>query len=343
MVRIAIIGATGYTASESLRILLSHPEAEVTYLTALPEECAPVAEVFPQFAGRIDVPMEPIDLGKLAETADVALGCLPHRVAMSFVPQLLSAGVKVVDFSADYRLHDVAAYEEVYQVTHEDPDNIANAAFGLPELFREPIGAATLVANPGCYPTAASLGLAPLVREGLIALDDIVVNAVSGATGAGRKAALAFHFPEMNENLFAYAVGNHRHTPEIEQILSDVAGSGNSGDNEAVKVLFQPHVGSYDRGIAESIYCRPTGKVDQKQLLSLFRDFYANEPFVRVLEKPPAVKNVAFTNFCDVYPTMAKGKVIVFSAIDNLVKGAAGQAVQNVNIISGLPETMGLM
>lgn len=336
MVRVAIIGATGYTAYESIQILLRHPEAEVTYLTALPQECAPLTEVFPALQGRLALPIEPVDLDKLSACADVALCCLPHKVSMQFVPQLLSAGVKVVDFSADYRLHDVALYEQVYKVEHTDRENLSQAAFGLPELFRDNIIGKKLVANPGCYPTAASLGLAPLLKEGLIAADDIVINAVSGVSGAGRKAALAFHFPEMNDNLFGYAVGTHRHMPEIEQILSEASG-------KAVKVLFQPHVVSMDRGIGESIYCQPKGKINAEQLAELYDSFYANEPFVRVLKKPPATKNVSFTNFCDVYATVAKDKVLVFSAIDNLIKGAAGQAIQNMNIISGLPETMGLL
>ena len=336
MIRIAIIGATGYTARESLEILLRHPEAEVTYLTALPEECAHVSEVFPPLRGRLDLPVEPVDLNKLSRIADVAFCCLPHRVSMQFVPQLLSTGVKVVDFSADYRLRDVAVYESVYQVDHTDRDNIPRAAYGLPELFRERIPGASLVANPGCYPTAAALAVAPLLKEKLIAPDDIIVNAVSGVTGVGRKASQAFHYPEMNENLFGYAVGTHRHQPEIEQILSDVSG-------QPGRVLFQPHVASYDRGISETIYCRPLADLTGEKISSLFNDFYADEPFVRVLEKPPTTKNVAYTNYCDVFAAPARGKIVIFSAIDNLIKGAAGQAVQNMNIICDLPETMGLL
>ncbi|MBN1437043.1 MAG: N-acetyl-gamma-glutamyl-phosphate reductase [Sedimentisphaerales bacterium] len=336
MIRVAIIGATGYTASESIRILLNHPQTKITYLTALPQECAPITDIFPACRGRLDLPVEPVDLEKLADKADVALGCLPHKVAMDFVPDLLQAGVKVVDFSADYRIHDVDLYEKVYQVKHTDKERLSEAAFGLPELFRKSIVGATLVANPGCYPTAASLALAPLLQEKLIAPDDIIVNAVSGASGAGRKAALPFHFPEMNENLFAYAVGAHRHMPEIEQILTDFT-------NQKVQVLFQPHVVCMDRGIFESIYCYPLTNVTADQLAELYHTFYANEPFVRVLAKPPATKNVAYSNFCDIFPTVAKGKITVFSAIDNLVKGAAGQAVQNLNIISNIPETTGLI
>lgn len=336
MIRTAIIGATGYTALDAINILLRHPQAKITYLTALPQECGPLVDVFPCLQGRLDLPIEPIDLDKLAGSADVALCCLPHRASMGFVPQLLNAGLKVVDFSADYRMHDVAVYERVYGVEHTDKDNIAQAAFGLPELFREKVVGAQLVANPGCYPTAAALALAPLLREGLIAPDDIIVNAVSGSTGAGRKAALAFHFPEMNENLFAYAVGTHRHQPEIEKILADFSGA-------PAGVLFQPHVASFDRGIAETIYCRPVQDTTAERLAALYAGFYKDEPFVRCLTRPPRVKDVAFTNFCDVFATTAGGKIVVFAAIDNLVKGASGQAVQNMNIICNLPETMGLL
>jgi len=336
MVRVAIIGATGYTAYEAMVILLRHGGAKVTYLTALPEECGPVEKVFGSLRGRLAVPVEPMVLEKLAERADAALCCLPHKASMGYVPQLLRAGLKVVDLSADYRLHDAGLYERVYQTKHADPENLSRAAFGLPELFRERIRGASLVANPGCYPTAASLALAPLVREGLIAMDDIVVNAVSGASGAGRKASLGFHFPEMNENLFAYAVGTHRHQPEIEQILRDFSG-------RSAAVLFVPHVASFDRGMAASIYCRSVRAVEAQGLHELYRAFYAQEPFVRVLQEPPKIKHVAGTNFADVYATAAQGRVVVFSAIDNLIKGAAGQAVQNLNIICGMAETTGLL
>jgi N-acetyl-gamma-glutamyl-phosphate reductase len=336
MIKVAIIGATGYTARESIEILLRHPQAKVTYLTALPEECGHVTDVFAILANRLDLPIEPVDLDKLAELGDVALCCLPHKVSMQFVGQLLETGVKVVDFSADYRLHDVALYEKVYKVKHTDKKNIGQAAFGLPELFRQDIKGASLVANPGCYPTAAALALAPLLQEKLIACDDIIVNAVSGASGAGRKADLTFHFPEMNENLFAYAVGTHRHTPEIEQILTESC-------NQKTRVLFQPHVGSFDRGISETIYCQPLARADSKDLDKLYNRFYADEPFVRMLNKPPAIKNVVGTNFCDIFATATQGKIVVFCAIDNLIKGAAGQAVQNMNIICNLPETMGLL
>ena len=334
MIKVAIIGASGYTGAESIRIILRHSEAELAYLTALPEECGAVEDVFPQFKGRCEMQIEPLDLDKLAGLADVALCCLPHKVSMGFVPKLLDAGLKVIDFSADYRIKDVAVYEKFY-VKHTDTENLKHAAFGLPELFRDRIKGARLVANPGCYPTGASLAIAPLLKNNLIETDSVIVNSVTGTSGAGNKPSGKFHFPNMNENLFPYGIGIHRHMPEIEQIASDVAGKN-------VTVLFQPHVGPFDRGILSTVYCVPKEKVSNEQLDRLYRDFYAGEPFVQIRRDAPAVKDVAGTNYCHIFPTSVKGRIVSFSAIDNLVKGASGQAIQNMNIIFGLDETMGL-
>ena len=335
MVRVAIIGASGYTGLEAIEIILRHPKSELTYLTALPEECGCVSDMFGQLKGRCDMEVETLDLGKLAKSADVALCCLPHKVSMGFVPKLLDAGVKVIDFSADYRLKDLAVYEKFYQ-KHSDPENLSQAAFGLPELFRERIRGAKLVANPGCYPTGALLAIAPLLTDGLIETSGIIVSSVTGVSGGGKNPSAVFHYPNMNENIFAYGVGSHRHMPEMEQIASEVAG-------EKVEMLFQPHVGPFDRGILSTVYCEPKKDTDQQQLLELYREFYQSEVFVRVVDSPPAVKNVAKTNYCHVYPTIARGRIICFSVIDNLIKGASGQAVQNMNIIFGLDETLGLL
>ncbi len=335
MIKVAIIGASGYTGAESIKILLQHSEAEPTYLTALPEECGAVEDIFPQFKGRCPMQIEQLDLDKLSETADVALCCLPHKVSMGFVPKLLDAGLKVVDFSADYRIKDVDVYEKFY-VKHTDTKNLKHAAFGLPELFREQIKGANLVANPGCYPTGASLAIAPLLKEGLVKTDSIIVNSVTGASGAGKNPSEKFHFPNMNENLFSYGIGTHRHMPEIEQIMSEVAGQNTT-------VLFQPHVGPFDRGILSTVYCQPKGKIDNEQLQKLYHEFYADERFVRVCKNAPGVKDVAGTNYCHVYPAVVKGTIVSFSAIDNLVKGASGQAIQNMNIIFGLDEALGLI
>ncbi len=335
MIRVAIIGASGYTGAESIRIILRHSEAELIYLTALPEECGAVENVFPQFKGRCNLQIEPLDLGKLSALADVALCCLPHKVSMGFVPKLLDAGLKVIDFSADYRLKNVGVYEEFYNVKHTDTANLARAVFGLPELFREQIRGADLVANPGCYPTGVLLAIAPLLKQGLIETESIIVNAVTGASGAGKNPSDKFHFPNMNENIFAYGIGTHRHMPEIEQIASEVAAKN-------VTVLFQPHVGPFDRGILSTVYCQPKQKVSSEQLLQFYNDFYNAEPFVQICKGAPAVKDVAGTNYCHIFVTYVKGKIVCFSAIDNLVKGASGQAIQNMNIVFGLEETLGL-
>ena len=335
MIRVAIIGASGYTGAESIRIILRHAEARLTYLTALPEECGAVQDVFPQFKGRCDLEIEPLDMEEVSGLADVVLCCLPHKVSMGFVPKLLEAGLKVVDFSADYRLKDAAVYETFYQ-EHTDPANLAEAVYGLPELFREQIKGADLVANPGCFPTGAVLAIAPLLKERLIETDSIIVNSVTGASGAGKNPSEKFHFPNMNENFFAYGIGTHRHTPEMEQVATELAGAN-------VQILFQPHVGPFDRGILSTVYCHPKKEIGNEQLSKLYDDFYKAEPFVQVRKDPPAVKDVAGTNYCHIFVTCVKGRIVCFSAIDNIVKGASGQAIQNMNIVFDLQERMGLI
>ena len=335
MIRVAIIGASGYTGAESIEIILRHNEAELVYLSALPEECGAVETVFPRFKGRCGLQIEPLNIDKLSGLADVALCCLPHKVSMGFVPKLLKAGLKVVDFSADYRIKNTEVYEKFYQVKHTDTANLKRAVYGLPELFREQIKGACLIANPGCFPTSVLLAVAPLLKNALIETDSIIVNAVTGISGAGKNPSAKFHYPNMNENIFAYGIGTHRHMPEMEQIAGEIAGSD-------VNILFQPHAGPFDRGILSTIYCQPKKKAAGEQLMKLYKDFYAGETFVQVCNEAPAVKNVAGTNYCHIFVTCVKGKIVVFSAIDNLVKGASGQAVQNMNIIFGLEETLGL-
>lgn len=335
MVRVAIIGATGYTGAESIEILLRHKEAKLTYLTAMEEECGHIADIFKQFVGRCDMMVEPLDMNKLAASADVVLCCLPHKVSMGYVPKLLETGVKVIDFSADYRLSDVTVYESFYNVKHTDTENLPKAAFGLPELFRERIKKSSLIANPGCFPTGAMLAIAPLLKDGLIKTKEIIVNSVTGVSGAGKNPSSVFHFPNMNENLFPYGIGSHRHMPEMEQIASEIAGAD-------VELLFQPHAGPFDRGILSTVYCEPTVNISQEQINELYDEFYKRERFVSVVSAAPNVKAVAGTNYCQVYPALVKGRVVCFSAIDNLVKGASGQAVQNMNIVFGLDEVEGL-
>jgi N-acetyl-gamma-glutamyl-phosphate reductase len=334
MINAAVIGVTGYTGLDSIEILLRHPQAEITYITSSTKEKLAIESVHPKLAGRLKLDVEPLDFDELASRADIALCCLPHKVSMTYVPEILKRGIKVVDFSADYRLKDLEVYEKYY-VPHTDPENVKQAVYGLPELYREQIKTALLVANPGCFPTSSTLALAPLLRHGWIETQQVIVNSVSGATGAGKKLADGLHFPNLNENIRPYGIGTHRHGPEMEQLASEIAG-------ESVGVLFQPHIGSYDRGILSSIYCRPAKDVSTENLLELFRDFYAEEPFVQVFDSPVSVKDVANTNQCHIHAAAVKGQIVVFAAIDNLVKGASGQAIQNMNIMSGLDETLAL-
>jgi N-acetyl-gamma-glutamyl-phosphate reductase len=336
MINVAIIGANGYTAFEAIKILLRHQNATITMLTGRGDNLGPVSDVFPALTGLLDLELVAFNVDAVASNADIALCCLPHKASMAVVAPLIANGVKVVDLSADYRFDCVDLYESVYQVTHTDPKNLATKIYGLPELFRNEIANKQLIANPGCYPTAATLALAPLLKEGLISPNDIIVNAVSGASGAGRKPTLPFHFPEMNENLFAYGVGTHRHGPEIEQSLTKLAG-------ENINIIFQPHVVNIDRGILQTIYTKPHKQLSQTDLNDLYQTAYSHETFVRLFNVPPKLKDVQHTNFCDICPLIVGDKIVIFANEDNLIKGASGQAVQNMNIICGLDESMGLL
>ncbi len=335
MIRVAIIGATGYTALELIKILLRHPEAEITTLTSRSEGNPHVASVHPQLAGRIDLQMADLSPAEIASRADVAFSCLPHGVTSSLVPKLLDVGLRVVDLSADYRLNTPESYAEWYGQKHADPERLGKTAYGLPELFREQIRTARLVANPGCYPTSAILALAPLLKAGLIAPGEIIIDAKSGVSGAGRTPKLTTHFPECNESISAYNVGRHRHTPEIEQILSTSSG-------QSVEVIFTPHLVPMDRGILSTTYSRPLKEVSEEQALSTIRDFYASEPFVRVVNHLPGSKDTSDTNFCDITARVVRGRIITISCLDNLIKGASGAAVQNFNLMFGFPEATAL-
>lgn len=335
-VRVAIVGPTGYTAYEAIRVLLRHPHAEVTVLASRRDPQPHIADIFPALRGMIDLRCEPITPEAIARKADVALMCLPHKVAMESVPCFLSAGMKVVDLSADYRLRNPADYQQWYQHEHVDPRNLAEAAFGLPEYYRRQIRTAKLVANPGCYPTSAILGIAPFVKRGLVEPADLIVSAGSGVSGAGKEARPEHHFPERNETFEAYGVGTHRHMIEIQRTLEDIAGS-------PLNLTFVPHLVPMHRGILSTIFLKPRQLMTAEQALAVLTEQYKDEPFIRVREDLPSTKDVALTNFCDVTVRVAAGKLVVLSAIDNLIKGAAGQAIQNMNLQFGLPETAGLM
>ncbi|HXG11561.1 MAG TPA: N-acetyl-gamma-glutamyl-phosphate reductase [Gemmataceae bacterium] len=337
MVKVAILGGSGYTAAELIKILLRHPGVEIVAVTSRQQDTPLLAELHPSLRGRIDLRCEPFNADRLvARGVQCAFGCLPHGVSMSILPALLERGVRVIDLSADYRLRDPNVYAQWYGESHEDLAHLTQAVYGLPELYADEIRTAQLVANPGCYPQTAILGLAPLVAGKYIEPRSIIVDSKSGISGAGRTPKLAYHFPECNESVAAYQVGQHRHTPEIEQALTDVAG-------EPVEVVFTPHLIPMDRGIFTTIYATPHRPLAPDQLLELYRHYYARAPFVRVVDHLPATKDSAGTNFLDLSVRVARGRVIVLACEDNLVRGASGVAVQNFNLMYGFDERTALL
>jgi N-acetyl-gamma-glutamyl-phosphate reductase len=334
--RVAVQGATGYSALELLKILVRHPHVEIAAVTSRQEGSPSLASVHPTLNGRIDLKLEDLSAAEVARRAECIFSCLPHGVTAHQVPDMLAGGAKVIDFSADYRLKDAAVYAEWYGETHHDPGRLPEAVYGLPELFRKQIPPARLVANPGCYPTASALPLAPLIKQGLIEPTGIIIDAKSGVSGAGRTPKLPYHYPECNENFSAYGVGKHRHTPEIEQTLSTFAGV-------TASIIFTPHLVPMDRGILATTYSVPRGKYTDKQVIEAIREAYRGEPFVRVVDHLPATKDTAHTNFCDITARVVRDRIITISTEDNLIKGAAGQAVQNFNLMFGYEETLGLL
>lgn len=335
MIRVAIQGASGYTALELIILLLRHPQAEVTAVTSRKETC-PLHEVHPSLSGRLDLSFTNPSPEELAEIADVVFCCLPHKASMDSIPSLLATGLKVIDLSADYRLSDPGVYEKWYGHVHTDPTRLGGTVYGLPELFAKQIPGKDLIANPGCYTSTSILALAPLLKAQLIEPTGIIIDAKSGISGAGRTPKLGTLYSECNESIAAYGVGNHRHTPEIEQILTEVSGT-------PVEVIFTPHLTPMDRGILATIYATPTQEVTEAQLLSTMREFYKQKPFVKVVEHLPKTKDVANTNFCHMTVRIVRGKVLILAVLDNLIKGAAGVAVQNFNLMCDFDETMSLM
>ena len=335
MTRVAILGATGYTALELIKLLLRHPSAEITAVTSR-NAGEPLATVHPQLTDRLDLLLEDLTTEELVDRADCIFSCLPHAASAATVAPLVDAGARVVDFSADYRLRDVATYEQWYGGTHPDPGRVGATPYGLPEWFRERIVAAPLVANPGCYPTSAILALAPLLQAGLISSELLIVDSKSGVSGAGRTPKLGTHFPECNESLSAYAVGQHRHMPEIAQILELITG-------RPTDVIFTPHLIPMNRGILTTTYSVPQTPATEPQLLDALRAAYADCPFVRVVEHLPHTRDVIHTNFLDVTARIVKGRVMTISTEDNLIKGASGAALQNFNLMFGYPETTALL
>jgi len=336
--KVAIVGASGYTGVELLRLLINHPRVELTCVTSRQFEGLAISDVFPSLAGRCNLVFENLQAAQIAAKADFALTALPHQAAMAIIPDLLAAGCKVVDLSADYRLRDAAVYECWYQ-PHSSPELLPEAVYGLPELFRTQIPGKRLIANPGCYPTSVALALAPLLRRKLIRHDSLIVDSKSGTSGAGRGAKLGSLFCEVNEGFKAYAVASHRHTPEIEQTLSSLAG-------EDIVINFTPHLLPVNRGILSTCYASLQRPLTAEMVQDLYQDFYAGEYFVRVHPQGslPNINQVRGSNYCDLGVVVDErtSRVIVISVIDNLVKGAAGQAVQNLNLLAGLEERTGL-
>jgi len=308
MIKTAVIGATGYSGLELVRILLNHPLAEISYLGGRRRAGVKISEVHPSLLGLCDKALLPIDAKKIAKSAEVAFLCRTRT------------------------------YQKWYKVKHKDRDNIRKAVYGLPELCFSKIRRAKLIANPGCYPTGAVLAAAPLMTGKIIDKTRIIIDAKSGVTGAGKKLSEAAHYPECNEDITAYRIFSHRHTPEINQVLSKLAG-------QRIEVTFTPYLAPMDRGILTTVYFELKSPVDEAEIIHCYQTAYRGAPFVRIIKKGMSirVKNVNFTNFCDIGVYAEGKKLIVISAIDNLVKGASGQAVQNMNIMFGIDETAGLM
>lgn len=340
MINVGIIGATGYAGEELINILLRHPTVRITKISAKIGQPQKICDIFPQFKDRIELICKEPDLKEIAGACELVFLALPHTVSMAIAPSLLKLGKKVIDLSADYRLKDSKVYEKFYHTIHKDKLHILEAVYGLPELYRSKIKNARLVANPGCYPTPAILALAPIVTLNLVQLNSIIIDAKSGVTGAGRKITEEFLFSEINEDFKAYKVNVHQHSPEINQVLSRLA-------NKKIKVTFVPHLLPLNRGILETIYVRKTQnpKPKTQNLISLYKKFYKHEPFVRIRKEGdfPRLKDVVGTNFCDIAIQDEVEQIIIIAAIDNLIKGASGQAVQNMNIMYNFGETMGLL
>lgn len=352
--KVAIAGATGYAGEELIRILRQHPHVQLTHLAASAkwDRPVPVAEVFPRFAGQVDLPVEALDPSRLASACDLAFLALPHGVSMDLVPGLLKAGRRVIDLGGDFRLKDASSFERWYAQPHAHPELLPQAVYGLPELNQDAIRAATLVANPGCYATSVIIAAAPLLKAGLVQAAGIIVDAKSGLTGAGRKAEPALMFPEVHENLWAYKVNKHQHVPEIVQALAPFAAAARPGGSDsraggAPSIVFVPHIVPLSRGILSSVYFRLAKACAWEDVDQAYRAFYKGAPFVRIrpVNSWPKVQDVAGTNYCDLGFAVDAGQrlLIVSAAIDNLTKGAAGQAVQNMNLMAGVAETSGLL
>jgi N-acetyl-gamma-glutamyl-phosphate reductase len=338
MVRASIAGASGYTGFELIRILSCHPGVELTAITSRAQAGQRLDAVYPALRGHCDLVFQEPDPDALTTGADVVFTALPHQAAMDMVPALLARGVKVVDLSADYRFREAAVYETWYQ-QHKTPELLAEAVYGLPELYRDRIRSARLVGNPGCYPTSVILAMAPVLSRRMVVPETIIADSKSGVSGAGRGASLTTHFCEANDGFKAYKVAEHRHTPEIEQELSLLAG-------KPVTITFTPHLVPMTRGILSTVYASAAEGVTSSDIAEAFAAFYEKAPFVRLCQgkELPSTLQVRGSNYCDIAWKLDERtrRLIVVSVIDNLTRGASGQAVCNMNLICGLPEGMGI-
>lgn len=338
-VRVGIIGITGYTGSELLRLLYAHDGVELTYVTSHTYAGQTLSQVYPHYLKVMDTVCRPFSVEEAVQKTDLVFAALPHGMSMEVVPQLYEAGLKVIDLSADFRLENDLLYNKWYKREHIAPQYLGKAVYGLPEFYREEIKKAALIANPGCYPTSVILPLAPLALKGLIKWETLIVDSKSGASGAGRTPSQGLHFPECTENFRAYRVAEHQHTAEMEQELGKLAG-------EKIVFTFVPHLVPMIRGILSTSYLELSEELLEEEVYDLYKSFYDDEIFVRLLPPSsyPETKYVYGSNYCDIYLKYdgRTKRMIVISAIDNLVKGAAGQAVQNMNIMLGFAEDKGL-
>jgi N-acetyl-gamma-glutamyl-phosphate reductase len=339
MTNVGIIGATGYVGIEIVRLLQQHPQVNITSLVSQSFSGEQISNVYPNLYKIFDLECVSLDIDKISNSADIFITALPHNISKTIIPTLVENGKRIIDHSSDFRYKDIDVYEKTYNTKHEMPYLLQSATYGLPELYRSSIKNSTIIGNPGCYPTCSILALAPLIKNKIIDFDNIVINAASGISGVGRSSSLSNIYCECSENYRAYNISTHRHTSEIEQELSLIG-------NSQIRVSFNTHLVPMKRGLLCTTTANLSKPIDTNEVLSVFKEFYKDEFFVRILEykKLPETKWVSGSNFIDIALVIDKrlNKIIVLSALDNLIKGAAGQAIQNLNIMCGYPENTAL-